>query len=105
MISTKCDKCKDKACCWSYDMCQSKPFLCFVCNETITYRERSDHMHIHYNDPNQNLICRKCKVNKHISHYRFKLFTCRVCFYLIRYRFGQTKERFIEHVQKYNIEV
>ena len=30
MINTKCDKCK-KTCCWSCDMCQSKPFQCFVC--------------------------------------------------------------------------
>ena len=86
-------------------MWQSKPFLCFVCNETITYRERRDQMDIHYSDPNQYLKCRKCKVNKHISHYRFKQFTCRLCLYLKRYRFGHDKERFIEHVKTYNIEV
>ena len=85
-------------------MCQSEPFLCFVCNETITYREKSDHMHIHYNYPNQNLICIKCKVNKDISHNRFKYFTSRICLYLNRYRFGHTKEKFIEYVQKYNNE-
>ena len=36
MISTKCDKCKDKAWCWSCDESQRK---CFVCIEIITYRE------------------------------------------------------------------
>ena len=53
MISTKCDKCKDKAWCWSCNECQSKPLSCFVCNENITYIERHNHMVIHYNDPNQ----------------------------------------------------
>ena len=30
MISTKCDKCKNMAWCWSCDECQNKPFQCFV---------------------------------------------------------------------------
>ena len=47
----------------------------------------------------------KCKVNKHISHYRFKHYTCRICLYLNRYRFGHTKDRFIENIKKFNIEV
>ena len=105
MISTKCDKCKDKAWCWSCNECQSKPLSCFVCNEIITYRERHNHMVIHYNDPNQYLISKKCKVNKHISHYRFQHYTCRICLYLNRYRFDHTKERFREHVKKFKIEV
>ena len=60
---------------------------------------------MHYNDPNQYLICRNCKVNKNISHYRFKHFTYKVCLYLNRYRLDHAKERFIEHVTKYDIEV
>ena len=40
MISTKCDKCKNKPWCWSCDECQSKPFQCFVCNKIVTYRDR-----------------------------------------------------------------
>ena len=103
MTSTKWDKGIDKAWCWSCDMCQSKAFLCFICNGTIAYRERHNPMVIHYNDPNQYLICRKCKVNKLLSHYRFKHFTCRLSLYLNRYRFGHTKERLKEHVKKYNI--
>ena len=91
MISTKSDKCKDRTWCWSCDMCQIEPFLCFVCKETITYRERHDHMDIHFNDPNQNLLCKKCQVKKHIPHYGFKHFTCRLCLYHNRYRFGCTK--------------
>ena len=57
-------------------------------------------MVIHYNDPNQYLFCKKCKINKHISDYRFKPYTCRICLYLNRYRFGHTKERLREHVKK-----
>ena len=86
-------------------MCQSKPFLCFLYNETITYRERHDNMDIHYNDPNQYLVCRKCKVSKYISQFRFKDSICRLCLNLSRYRFDHTRERFIEHVKKYNIEI
>ena len=103
MISTKCDKCKNKAWCWSCDDCQSKPLSCFVCDEIITYRERHNHMSKHYNDPDQYLVSKKSNVNKHISHYRFKHYTCRICLYLNRYRFGHTKERFKEHAKKYNI--
>ena len=51
----------------------------------------------------QYLTCHKYKVNKHISHYRFKLYTCRICLYLNRHRFGLTKERFKEQAKKYNI--
>ena len=46
---------------------------------------------------------KKCNVNKHISHYRFKHYTCRICLYLNRYRFGHTKERYKEHAKKNNI--
>ena len=103
MISTKCDKCKNKAWFWSCDECQSKPFQCFVCNKIITYRDRHNHLQVHFNNPNQYLVCRMCKVNKHISQYRFKHFYCRLCIYLHRYRFHHTKERFLEHAKKYNI--
>ena len=57
----------------------------------------------HYNDPNQYLTCRMCKINKHISYYRFKCLKCRLCISLHRYRFGHTEERYREHVKKYNI--
>ena len=39
-------------------------------------------MHSHFSDPDQYLVCSLCKVNQHISNYRFKLFTCRECVYL-----------------------
>ena len=103
MISTKCDKCKNKAWCWSCDECQSKPFQCFVCNKIITYRDRDNHLQVHFNNPNQYLVCRMCKVNKHITQFKFKHFYCRLCIYLHRYRFHHTKERFLEHAKKYNI--
>ena len=97
MYSTKLDKSKDKAWCWSCDECQSKQLSCFVCDKIITYRERHDHMHRHFNDPNQLLVCRMCKVNKHISYFRFKHHTCRLCSHLNRFSFRHTKERFLEH--------
>ena len=74
MISTKCDKRKNKAWCWSCDECQSKPFQCFVYNKIITYRDRHKDLQVHFKNPNQYLVCRRCRVNKHISQYRFKHF-------------------------------
>ena len=62
-------------------------------------------MHKHFNDPNQYLVCRMCKVNKKITHFRNKHFTCRLCGYLSRYRFTRFNERFVEYAKKYNIEV
>ena len=44
-----------------------------------------------------------CKINTHISYYRFKGFRCRLCIHLYRYRYGHTKERFRDHVKKNNI--
>ena len=69
----------------------------------ITYRDRHNHLQVHFNNPNQYLVSRMCKVNKHISQYRFKHFYCRFCIYLHRYRYHHTKESFLEHAKKYNI--
>ena len=99
MIRARSDNCKNKAWCWSSYECQGKPFQCFVCNKTLSYRDR----HNHFNNPNQYLVCRMCNVNKHITQYRFKHFYCRLCIYLHRSRFHHTKETFLEHAQKYNI--
>ena len=99
-MSTKCNKCEDKAWFWSCDECQSKPYLCFISNETIPYRDSHSHMSMHYNDPNQYLTCRMCKINKLVSYYVFKCFRCRLCIDLHRYRFGHTKERFRENVKQ-----
>ena len=87
MFSTKCDKCKNKAWCWSCDDFQSKPFQFIVCNKIIKYRDRHDHLQVHFNNPNQYLVCRMCKVNKNITHYRCKLFYCWLFINLQRYRF------------------
>ena len=35
-MSTNCNKCEDKAWCWSCVECQSKPYLCFIFH-TIDY--------------------------------------------------------------------
>ena len=71
----------------------------------LKHIERQDHMDVLYNDPNQYLVCRNCKVNKDISNYRFKHYTFRLCLYLNRYRLGHNKERFSEHVKRCNVEV
>ena len=52
-MSTMCNKCEDKAWCWSCDESQSKTYLRFICIETIPYRDSHSHMSKHYNDPNQ----------------------------------------------------
>ena len=96
MYSTECDKCKNKALCLSCDECQSKPYICFICNETITYKEKHNHMRIHFSDPDQFLLCNLCKVNQNISNCRYKQFTCRERVYLRRYRFRHTQERFLD---------
>ena len=89
MFSIKCDQCKNKSCAQSCNWCQGKPYQCFVCNRVITYRDKHNHLLEQYNNPNQYLTCRKCKVYKHISQYRFKQFYRRLC----------NKERFRKHVE------
>ena len=46
-----------------------------------------------------------CRVNKHISYYRFRNAKCRLCIYLHRYRYGHTKDRFKEYVKRVNTKV
>ena len=94
MFSINCDECKNKSWAQSCNCCQGKPYQCFVCNRVITYRDKHDHFLEHFN-PDQYLTCRKCKVYKHISQYRFKQFYCRLCTYLHKY----TKESFRKHVE------
>ena len=72
-MSTNFNKCEDKAWCWSCDECQSKPYLCFICNEAIPHRDSHSHISKHYNDPNQYLTWRMCKISKHISYYRYRM--------------------------------
>ena len=60
-------------------------------------------MNKHYEEVNLYLTCSMCKVNKHISYFRFKTNNRRLCVYLQRYRFGRTKDRFNEYIRKYNI--
>ena len=79
MLSTKCGSCKNKP--WSQccDWCQGKPFNGFICNKSVTYREKLEHLQYHYSDPNQYLTCRICNIYKHISLFRFKHYTCKSC--------------------------
>ena len=46
-----------------------------------------------------------CKLNKNISHLRFKNFKCRLCTHPHRYRFSHTKNQFKESAEKNNIKV
>ena len=66
----------------------SKPLTCFMCKETILFRDKHNHMSTHFSDPHQYLTFKKCTDKKHISYYRFKRFRCRFCVHLHRSRFG-----------------
>ena len=57
----------------------------------------------YYSDPHQYLSCKMCKIVKDISYYRFKIFRCRLCVHLYRYRFEHTKHRFKEIAEVYKI--
>ena len=74
MFSIKCDECKGKSWAQSCNWCQGRPYQCFVCNRVITYRDKHDHLLEHFNNPDQYLTCRKCKLYKHNSQFRFKQF-------------------------------
>ena len=63
----------------SCNWCQGKPYQCFVCNRIITFRDK--HLLEHFNNPDQYLTCRQCKVYKYVSQFRFKKFCCRLCTY------------------------
>ena len=74
MFSIKCDERKNKSWAQSRNWCQGKqgkPYQCFICNRVIKYKDKHNHLLEHYNNPNQYLTCRKCKLYKHISKYRF----------------------------------
>ena len=62
-------------------------------------------MSIHYNDPNLYITCMMCNVNQHISGFRLKIFKCRLCVHIHRYRYTHTKDRFKEFAEKLNIKV
>ena len=81
MFRIKCDECKNKSWAQSCNWCQGKPYQCFVCNRVITYIDKHNHLLEHFNNPDQYLTCRKCKVYKHISQFRFKQFYCRLFTY------------------------
>ena len=57
-----------------------------------------------YNNPDLYKTCSLCKIYKHIFYFRFKEEKCRLCIYLQRFRFHHTKDKFKEHVLKYNID-
>ena len=81
MFSTKCDRCKKRP--WSQccDWCLGKPFHCFICNKSVTYREKHEQMQYHYYDkpnvmlchlqsrsPDPNYTCKSCtKFNRNLS--------------------------------------
>ena len=60
MFSTKCDSCKNKP--WSQccDWCLGKTFHCFICNKSVTYREKQEHMQYHYYDKPEVMKLRPC---------------------------------------------
>ena len=103
--SVKCDNCKDKSwrgCC---NKCLNSSFECYICKGYFKNRDYINHMNIHNNDPNLYITCIMCNVYQHISGFRFKNFKCRLCIYLHRYRNKQTRDRFRENIEKFNIKV
>ena len=53
----------------------------------------------HYIEAELYLTCSMCKLNKHISYFRFRKNKCGLCVHLQRYRFSHTRDRFKEHVK------
>ena len=103
--SVNCDSCKDK----SWGRCGDKRldslFECYICRGHFKKRDFNSHMDMHYNDPNLYITCTMCKVNQHISGFKFKNFTCRLCVYVHRYRYTRTKDRFKKYAVGFNIKV
>ena len=100
----KFDKCKNKQrreCC---DNCKELEYCCYICKDIVKVKDYIKHLEKHYNDKNLNLAC-MCRVNKHISYYRFRNAKCRLCTYLHRYRHTYAKDRFREYVKRFNINV
>ena len=96
---SKCLNCRDKQwkeCCYK---CTEQPYESFICKVVIKEKDRNEHMSKHYNEAWLYLTCSMCKLNKHISCFRFKTNKCRLCVYLHRYRFSRTWGRFKEHVK------
>ena len=99
----KCDKCKNnprKGCC---NDCKELEYCCHICKDIFKVKDYIKHLEEHYVNRDQYLECNMCKVYKHISFFRFRNGRCRLCIYLNRYRFDQTRNQFREHVYKYNI--
>ena len=73
----------------------------------VKVKDYIEHLGCHYSDANQYLVCSMCNVDKHISLFRFRNRKCRLFIYHHRYsfRYGQTRNQFIEHVYKYNIQI
>ena len=46
-----------------------------------------------------------CEVNQHFSGFRFKIFKCRLCVYVHRYRHTRTEDRFREYAERFNIKI
>ena len=99
----KCDKCKNKHWKeWCND-CKELEYCCYICKDIVKVKDYIKHLGDHYANPNQYLECNMCKVYKHISFFRFRNGRCRLCIYLNRYRFCNTRNQFREHVYIYNI--
>ena len=46
-----------------------------------------------------------CKVNQHISGFKFKIFKCSLCIFVHRYRYTRIVDRIREYAEKFNIKV
>ena len=102
----KCNKCKNKTWKKCFNNCKGLENSCYVCKgeRLVKVKDYIEHLGYHYSDPYQYLACSLCNVFKHISFYRFRNKKCRLCIYLLRYRYDHTRNQFREHVYKFNIQ-
>ena len=83
--------------------CKQLEYCCYIRKDIVKVKIYIEHLGEHYDDPGLHLTCSMCRVNKHISFFRFRNARRRICIYLDRYRFGHTSDRYKEHVKIYNI--
>ena len=104
-ISVKCDSFKNNSwrkCC---DNCLGSLFKCYIGKGYFKSRDYINHMNMHYNDTILYITCIMCNVNQHISGFRFIQYMCRLCIFLHRNRCRNTKDRFKEYAEIFNINV
>ena len=87
------------------DNCKELEYFCYICKDIVKVKDYIKQLEKHYNDKSLYLTCCMCRVNKHISSYRFRNAKRKLCIYLHRYKNTYTKDRFKEYIKRFNIKV